>query len=65
MNSSPRVRVVVVMDPIEAINPAKDSTLAILLAAKSRGCELFYARQKDLWLLDGDRLKWPSSATST
>jgi len=53
MNSSPRVRVVVVMDPIEAINPAKDSTLAILLAAKSRGCELFYARQKDLWLRDG------------
>jgi glutathione synthase len=47
------MRVVVVMDPIEAINPAKDSTLAILLAAKARGCELFYAQLKDLWLRDG------------
>ena len=33
------------MDPIEAINPAKDSTLAILLAAQARGWELFYAEQ--------------------
>jgi glutathione synthase len=47
------VRVVVVMDPIEAIKPAKDSTLAILLAAQARGCELFYAELKDLWLRDG------------
>ena len=48
-----RVRVVVVMDPIEAIKPAKDSTLAILLAAQARGWELFYAEQKDLYLRDG------------
>jgi glutathione synthase len=48
-----RVRLVVVMDPIEAIKPAKDSTLAILLAAKARGWELFYAEQKDLYLRDG------------
>ena len=47
------VRLVVVMDPIEAIKPAKDSTLAILLAARARGWELFYAEQKDLWLRDG------------
>src|ERR1700722_11965484 len=53
MNVSPRLRVVVVMDPIETINPAKDSTLAILLAAKERGCDLFYAQLKDLWLRDG------------
>jgi glutathione synthase len=50
---SSRVRLVVVMDPIESIKPAKDSTLAILLAAKARGWELFYAEQKDLWLRDG------------
>jgi glutathione synthase len=48
-----RVRVVVVMDPIEAIKPAKDSTLAILLAAQARGWELLYAEQKDLYLRDG------------
>jgi glutathione synthase len=50
---SSRVRLVVVMDPIEAIKPAKDSTLAILVAAQSRGWELFYAEQKDLHLRDG------------
>src|SRR3984893_7368070 len=48
-----RVRLVVVMDPIEAIKPAKDSTLAIMLAAQARGWELFYAEQKDLYLRDG------------
>jgi glutathione synthase len=53
MNASPRTRLVVVMDPIEQIKPAKDSTLAILLAAQARGLELFYTQQKDLWLRDG------------
>jgi glutathione synthase len=43
----------VVMDPIGAIKPAKDSTLRILLAAQARGWELFYAELKDLWLRDG------------
>ena len=50
---SSRVRLVVVMDPIEAIKPAKDSTLAILLAAQARGWQLFYAEQEHLWLRDG------------
>jgi glutathione synthase len=50
---SSRVRLVVIMDPIEAIKPAKDSTLAILIAAQARGWELFYAEQKDLYLRDG------------
>ena len=50
---SSRVRLVVVMDPIESIKPAKDTTLGLLLAAQARGWELFYAEQKDLWLRDG------------
>ncbi len=50
---SREVRLVVVMDPIEAINPAKDSTLAILLAAQAQGWQLNYAELKDLWLRDG------------
>jgi len=50
---SSQVRLVVVMDPIETIKPAKDSTLAILLAAQARGWQVFYAEQKDLWLRDG------------
>jgi glutathione synthase len=53
MSISSRVRLVVVMDPIETIKPAKDSTLAMLLAAQARGWELFYAEQKDLSLRDG------------
>jgi len=50
---SSRVRLVVVMDPIGSIKPAKDSTLGVLLAAQARGWQLFYAEQKDLWLRDG------------
>jgi glutathione synthase len=50
---SPRVRLLVVMDPIEAIKPAKDSTLAMLLAAQNRAWEVWYAEQKDLSLRDG------------
>jgi len=53
---SSRVRLVVVMDPIGAIKPAKDTTLGLLLAAQARGWELFYAEQKDLSLRDG--LAW-------
>jgi len=50
---SSRARLVVVMDPIGAIKPAKDTTLGILLAAQARGWQLFYAELKDLWLRDG------------
>lgn len=47
------IRLVVVMDPIDSIKPAKDTTLAMLLAAQKRGWELWYAEQRDLWLRDG------------
>jgi len=57
----PSRRLVVVMDPIEGIKPAKDSTLAILIAAQERGWELFYAEQKDLYLRDG--VAWGRLAT--
>jgi glutathione synthase len=53
MRTPSPVRLVVVMDPIEAIKPAKDSTLAMLLAAQARGWQLFYAEQRHLWLRDG------------
>jgi len=61
MSKPSRVRLVVVMDPIAAIKPAKDSTLRILLAAQARGWELFYAELKDLWLRDG--IAWGRLAT--
>ena len=47
------VKLGVVMDPIEAINYKKDSTLAMLWAAQDRGCELFYMEQRDLYLDQG------------
>src|SRR3984893_15622822 len=53
MSMPSRVLLVVFLDPIGAIKPAKDSTLAILVAAQARGWELFYAELQDLWLRDG------------
>jgi glutathione synthase len=50
--STPK-RLGVVMDPIAAITYAKDSTLAMLLAAQARGFELVYLEQRDLLLRDG------------
>ena len=47
------IRLGVVMDPIAEIKYAKDSTLAMLLAAQGRGYELFYMEQHDLSLRDG------------
>ncbi len=46
-------RLGVVMDPIDAIVYAKDSTLAMLLAAQARGFALVYLEQRDLMLRDG------------
>lgn len=43
----------VVMDPIDKIQFHKDSTLALLLAAQSRGDTLYYMEPKDLYLSQG------------
>ena len=51
MTSPPRLAVI--MDPIADIKFAKDSTLAMLLAAQARGWPLLYLEQGDLWLRDG------------
>jgi glutathione synthase len=47
------IQIVVVMDPIASIKPAKDTTLAMMLAAQQRGWTIWYAQQRDLWLDDG------------
>jgi glutathione synthase len=47
------VRLAVVMDPIEHIKFAKDTTLAMLLAAQARGWSLSYLEPSDLRLRDG------------
>lgn len=43
----------VVMDPIRAIKPYKDTTLALLLAAQRHGYALRYFEMGDLWVRDG------------
>ncbi len=45
--------IAVLMDPIGAIKPAKDTTLAMLLEAQRRGHSLFYMEQRDLTLRNG------------
>jgi len=44
------------MDPIESIQPKKDSTLAMLLAAQRRGWKLVYFQQGGLSVKDGTPL---------
>jgi glutathione synthase len=51
--SEKRLNLAVVMDPIEDIKPAKDTTLAMMLAAQRRGWNLSYLELKHLWLRDG------------
>lgn len=41
------------MDPIGSIKPKKDSTLAMLLEAQTRGWTLYYMEQRDLSLREG------------
>jgi len=48
-----RPSLAVLMDPLETIKPAKDSTIAMLKAAQQRGCEVHYFLQGDLWVRDG------------
>ncbi len=51
--SAKKLRVGVVMDPIESIKPAKDSSLAMLLEAERRDAEIHYMLQSDLRMLAG------------
>lgn len=45
--------VAVLMDPIDAIHPEKDTTFALLLEAQRRGRPVLYMRQGDLAVRDG------------
>lgn len=47
------IRLGVVMDPIDRIHYKKDSTLAMLWAARDRGWSLHYLTPADLFLADG------------
>jgi glutathione synthase len=43
----------IVMDPIESINPKKDTTLAFMLEAQARGWKLAYMTMNDLHIVNG------------
>ena len=47
------IKLAVVMDPIKAINFKKDTTLAMLNAAQTRGWSLAYIEQRNLYLETG------------
>ncbi|MDH5359635.1 MAG: glutathione synthase [Gammaproteobacteria bacterium] len=53
MSSKAIQKLAVLMDPIATIKPAKDTTLAMMLAAQARGWKLYYLQQSDLSLSDG------------
>ena len=44
------LKIGIVMDPISGINVKKDSSLAMLLEAQSRGWQLYYMEQPDLYM---------------
>lgn len=46
-------KILVVMDPIETINPKKDTSLALMLEAQQQGFEIFYALSSDLLVISG------------
>ncbi len=50
------VKLGVVMDPIEKVNYKKDSTLAMLWAARDRGWEVSYMTPQDIFLEQGEAL---------
>jgi len=47
-------RIGVLMDPIDSIKPKKDSTLAMMLAAQTRGWHISVFTQADLYIEDGE-----------
>ncbi|MGH8130014.1 MAG: glutathione synthase [Steroidobacteraceae bacterium] len=51
-----RPSLAVLMDPLQTIKPAKDSTIAMLIAAGKRGCNTWYFGQGDLSVRDGRAL---------
>jgi glutathione synthase len=53
----------VVMDPIESINPKKDSTLLLMLVLQSAGNKIYYIRPEDMFVKDGKTYCYRSPAT--
>ncbi|MCW3171875.1 glutathione synthase [Shewanella subflava] len=50
------IKLGIVMDPISDINIKKDSSFAMLLAAQSRGYQLYYMEMQDLAMVNGEAM---------
>ncbi len=48
------MKLCVIIDPIESLNPKKDSSIAMLVAAQKKNIELYYATQDDLYVDNGN-----------
>ncbi len=48
------IKLGIVMDPISTVNVKKDSSMAMMLEAQSRGYELYYMEMADLYLEQGE-----------
>lgn len=59
------VKIGVVMDPIENIKPAKDSSFAMMLAAQKRGWSIYYILPTDCYFHDGKPYARMRSVTVT
>jgi glutathione synthase len=49
----PKLKLGVVMDPIERIDPSKDTTFVLMLEAQARGHEVYYMTAPDLFVRGG------------
>ncbi|WP_338222666.1 glutathione synthase [Algoriphagus confluentis] len=49
-------KMAVVIDPIQSLNPKKDTSLALMLEAQNLGWEVFYLEMGDLFLKNGEPL---------
>lgn len=47
------MKLLVIIDPIETLNPKKDSTIAMLRAAQALNLDIFYTCQKDMFVEQG------------
>lgn len=47
------MKLAVVIDPIQTLNPKKDSTVAMLCAAQKQGLQLYYTTLADLFVSEG------------
>jgi len=48
------IKLGIVMDPISQVNVKKDSSMAMMIEAQSRGYELYYMEMQDLYLEQGE-----------